>query len=103
MKRNRRFAVLPFAFPGILLSSPAKAQLKPGDTLGKENWQAAKGLMPESILHRFEDGGYRAKVIASPDTMSFGYYKEAYDKDGQLWRMVLNSVSVGRTEQGDFL
>jgi hypothetical protein len=47
MKRNRRFAVLPFAFLGILLSSPAKAQLKPGDTLGKENWQAAKGLSAE--------------------------------------------------------
>jgi hypothetical protein len=37
MKRNRRFAVLSFAFLGILLSSPAKAQLKSGDTLGKEN------------------------------------------------------------------
>jgi len=56
-----------------LLNSPtARAQLKPGDTLGKENWQAAKGLMPDSILRRFEDGSYRAKVIASPNTMSWG-------------------------------
>jgi len=56
-----------------LLNSPtARAQLKPGDTLGKENWQAAKGLIPDPILRRFEDGSYRAKVIASPDTMSWG-------------------------------
>src|SRR5262249_51217920 len=56
-----------------LLNSPAaRAQLKPGDTLGKENWQAAKGLMPNSILRRFEDGGYRVKVLASPNTMSWG-------------------------------
>ena len=34
--------------------------------------------------------------------MYIGYYKEAYDKDGQLWRVVLNSVSVGRTAGGDF-
>src|SRR5712691_286207 len=56
-----------------LLNSPtARAQLKPGDTLGKENWQAAKGLIPDPILRRFEDGSYRTKVIASPDTMSWG-------------------------------
>jgi hypothetical protein len=31
-----------------------------------------------------------------------GYYKEAYDKQGRLWRVLLNSVSVGQTAQGDF-
>jgi hypothetical protein len=31
-----------------------------------------------------------------------GYYKETYDLDGQLWRVVLNSVSIGRTADGDF-
>ena len=72
MKRSHHFTVLTFTFLGILLSSPAQAQLKPGDTLGKENWQAAKGQMPDSILRRFEDGSYRAKVIAFPNTMSWG-------------------------------
>lgn len=72
MKRSHHFTVLTFTFLGILLSSPAQAQLKPGDTLGKENWRAAKGLMPDSILRRFEDGSYRAKVIALPNTMSWG-------------------------------
>jgi len=72
MKRSHHVTVLTFTFLGILLSAPAQAQLKPGDTLGKENWQAAKGLMPDSILRRFEDGSYRAKVIAFPNTMSWG-------------------------------
>ncbi len=72
MKRSHRFTVLTFIFLGILLSSPAKAQLKPGDTLGKENWQAAKGLMPESILRRFEDGSYQAKIVALPSTLQWG-------------------------------
>ncbi len=72
MKRSHHFTVLTFIFLGILLSSPAKAQLKPGDTLGKENWQAAKGLMPESILRRFEDGSYQAKIVALPSTLQWG-------------------------------
>ncbi|HJY82767.1 MAG TPA: DUF1329 domain-containing protein [Candidatus Binatia bacterium] len=55
----------------LLDALPARAQLKPGDTLGKENWQAAKGLMPDPILRRFEDGSYRAKVIALPNTMNW--------------------------------
>jgi len=72
MKRSHHVTVLTFTFLSLLLSPHARAQLKPGDTLGKENWQAAKGLMPESILRRFEDGSYRAKVIALPHTMSWG-------------------------------
>src|SRR6266540_3590373 len=56
-----------------LLNNPvARAQLKPGDTLSKANWQVAKGVMPDSILRRFEDGGYQVKVIASPNLMSWG-------------------------------
>ena len=31
-----------------------------------------------------------------------GYYKETYDKEGQQWRMILNSVSIARTAEGDF-
>ena len=35
---------------------PARAELNPGQTLGQDNWQAAKGLMPDSVLRRFADG-----------------------------------------------
>ncbi|MBI3302399.1 MAG: DUF1329 domain-containing protein [Deltaproteobacteria bacterium] len=56
-----------------LLSSPFTwAELKPGDTLGQETWQAAKGLMPDPVLRRFQDGSYRAKVIALSDTLGWG-------------------------------
>ncbi|MBI3800739.1 MAG: DUF1329 domain-containing protein [Deltaproteobacteria bacterium] len=56
-----------------LLNGPtARAQLKPGDSLDKDNWQAAKGLLPDSILRRFADGGYQVKIIASPNAMSWG-------------------------------
>ncbi|HJY82769.1 MAG TPA: DUF1329 domain-containing protein [Candidatus Binatia bacterium] len=56
----------------LLYRPVARAQLQPGDTLSKANWQAAKGAMPDSILRRFEDGGYQGKVIAPPNAMSWG-------------------------------
>ena len=45
---------------------------------------------------------YRRQMLWIDRELYVGYYKEAYDKDGQLWRVVLNSVSVGRTAGGDF-
>ena len=57
---------------GLLYSPIARAQLKPGDSLGKNNWQAAKGLLPDSILRRFADGGYQVKIAALPGTVRWG-------------------------------
>jgi hypothetical protein len=51
---------------------PARAELNPGDTLGRDNWQEAKGLMPDPVLRRFEDGSYQAKVVPLPATLSWG-------------------------------
>ena len=56
----------------LLSYPPAQAQPKPGDTVGQENWQVAKGFLPDSILRRFEDGSYRAKVTTLPSTMRWG-------------------------------
>ena len=56
-----------------LLNSPATgAELKPGDTLNQENWQEARGLMPDPVLRRFQDGSYQAKIIALPHTLGWG-------------------------------
>jgi len=56
-----------------LLSSPiAWTELKSGEVLSQENWQEAKGLLPEAVLHRFQDGSYQAKVITLPDTLGWG-------------------------------
>src|SRR5262245_43648252 len=56
----------------LFTAIPAHAEPKPGDVLGQENWQAAKGLMPDPILRRFEDGSYRAKVVTLPNTLAWG-------------------------------
>ncbi len=45
---------------------------------------------------------YSRQVLWIDRELYVGYYKEAYDKDGRLWRMLLNSVSLGQTAQGDF-
>ena len=64
---------LTFIFLLSQLGSPlAWAQLNPGDTLGQENWQEAKGLLPDSVLRRFQDGSYQTQVIAIPDELGWG-------------------------------
>ena len=56
-----------------LLSQPRSwAELTPGAVLSQENWQEAKGLLPEAVLHRFQDGSYQAKIITLPETMTWG-------------------------------
>ncbi len=56
-----------------LLGSPVTwAELQPGDTLSQENWQAVKGLLPDSVLRRFQDGSYRAQVIVLPASLGWG-------------------------------
>ena len=62
----------------LLLSSPPRAsagwaELRPGSTLGQENWQEAKGLLPEAVLRRFEDGGYESKIAALPSPPEWGH------------------------------
>jgi hypothetical protein len=61
---------------GLLLSLlsdlVAWAEPKPGELLGQKNWEEAKGLLPDAILQRFQDGGYEAKVITLPHTLAWG-------------------------------
>ena len=59
-------------FLGLLSISATWAELKPGEVLSQENWQEAKDLLPDAVLHRFQDGSYQAKVIALPDTLGWG-------------------------------
>jgi hypothetical protein len=67
-------SLLFFLLVAFLFSShsPARAELNSGDTLGQDNCQEAKGLMPDSILRRFEDGSYRAKVVPLPVGLNWG-------------------------------
>ncbi|HEV8712115.1 MAG TPA: DUF1329 domain-containing protein [Candidatus Binatia bacterium] len=70
------WCVTAMVFSGLflsLLSSPVTwAELKPGEVLSQENWQEAKGLLPDAILHRFQDGSYQAKIITLPNALGWG-------------------------------
>jgi hypothetical protein len=50
----------------------AAAEMKPGETLNQENWQQAKNLLPEGILHRFADGSYQAQIATLPTALAWG-------------------------------
>src|SRR5438094_1851119 len=54
---------------------PAKqtndAGLKPGDVLGKDNWELAQHLLPPEILRHYQNGEYANKIIDWP----VGIYK----------------------------
>lgn len=57
---------------GLLNDLVAWAEPKPGEMLGQKNWQEAKGLLPDAVLHRFQDGGYEAKIATLPTTLDWG-------------------------------
>jgi hypothetical protein len=45
--------------------SPSGA-LKPGDVLGKDNWQKAEGLLPPEILKHYREGDYANPIVDWP-------------------------------------
>jgi hypothetical protein len=45
---------------------------------------------------------YGRQVLWIDRELYLAYYKEAYERSGQLWHMLLNSVSVAQTPEGDF-
>jgi hypothetical protein len=47
----------------LVLPFPARAELHSGDTLGKENWQEAQGLVPDEILETYRRGDFRHRVM----------------------------------------
>lgn len=47
-----------------LLAAPALAELKPGDTLGPDNWEQARGLLPDEFLEAYRRGDFRHRVEA---------------------------------------
>lgn len=46
----------------LVCASVAAAELKPGDTLGPENWEQARGLLPEEFLESYRRGDFRHPV-----------------------------------------
>ncbi len=56
----------------FLYGHAVRAEPKPGEKLSQENWQEAKGLLPDAVLHRFQEGNYQANVITLSNTLDWG-------------------------------
>jgi hypothetical protein len=50
----------------MLAKQAKEAGLKAGDVLNKDNWERAKGLLPDEILRHYKDGEYANKIIDWP-------------------------------------
>jgi hypothetical protein len=46
--------------------------------------------------------GYSRQILWIDQELFVAYYKETYDRVGKLWRMLLNSMSIWQSEEGDF-
>lgn len=55
-----RVAVLLIA--ALLLAAAARAELKPGDVLGPDNWEEARGLLPDEFLASYQRGDFRHRI-----------------------------------------
>src|SRR5919108_3940553 len=58
-----------------VFTTPASAELKPGDKLDKSNCQEAKGMLPDVVLEKFCAGKYAAEIIEVKDEQ-FQYSKK---------------------------
>lgn len=47
-----------------LVARASVAELKPGDVLGPENWEQARGLLPDEFLESYKRGDFRHEVTA---------------------------------------
>ncbi len=47
----------------VALPSPGSAELRDGDVLGPDNWEQAKGLLPDEILDHYRRGEYVNRVM----------------------------------------
>lgn len=73
MSQNpKRIAILLAVGVAMLLARGARAEeaqkngLKPGDVLGKDNWQLAEGLLPPEILAHYRTGDYVNAIVDWP-------------------------------------
>ena len=66
------FVLTSLAFLILLGSLPTSAELNPGVRSIKQTGRRRKGWLPDSVLRRFQEGKYQAKIITLPDTLGWG-------------------------------
>jgi hypothetical protein len=65
----------------IALTTPASAELKPGDKLDKSNCQEAKGMLTEQVLQWFCSGKFAAEIIEVKDEQF--QYSQKFKQGGE--------------------
>ncbi|HSQ00625.1 MAG TPA: hypothetical protein VL049_25660, partial [Candidatus Dormibacteraeota bacterium] len=46
----------------LLIATTAAAELKPGDVLGPDNWEEARGLLPDEFLDCYRRGDFHHRI-----------------------------------------
>src|SRR3972149_9467579 len=72
------FSVALLAF--VLISHPAELDLKPGNTIGPQNWQRAQGMVGENFLNRIKQG-HTIQIKAPKIYRPLKEYTEATEKN----------------------
>ena len=62
MCASRRPIGLAVLLLSALISRPAAAELKSGDVLGADNWEEARGLLPDEFLESYKRGDFRHPI-----------------------------------------
>jgi len=57
-KRNAKIALSVLVAVLGLLAAPVRADVAPGDTIDKTNWQKAEGLLPDPVLNYVKKGDF---------------------------------------------
>ncbi|MFI5398874.1 MAG: DUF1329 domain-containing protein [Candidatus Binatia bacterium] len=60
MKRQRNVKIALYVLVGVLglLVTPVRADVTPGETIDKTNWQKAEGLLPDPVLNYVKKGDF---------------------------------------------
>jgi hypothetical protein len=80
----------------VVVAPPAGAELKAGDVLGPDNWQDARGLLPDEFLACYKRGDFR-HAVAQYDVERIG--------DDPVFRAAMdaNRGRYALTEQGSII
>jgi len=65
--------------PSASIAYAADAELKPGDTIGPQNWQRAQGMVGENLLNRIKSG-YTIQIKPTKTYRLLKEYVEATEK-----------------------
>lgn len=68
-----------FLFTAASVALAADADLKPGDTIGPQNWQRAQGMVGENLLNRIK-AGYSIQIKPTKTYRPLKEYLEATEK-----------------------